>query len=121
MKSVFLRTARALLIGYLVASMALTAQGGRHPQPLDIQPVPPQPPQQTALDGSVLVAEEAGKHVQMGITHPVRLGGQETFVDDPLVLNRRVVLQDDVQHRDPPNSTAFFKMTPLVALLDAVR
>lgn len=49
------------------ASVASTAQGGRQPQPLDVQPAPPQPAQQAPLDVPAVVAEEAREHVQMRI------------------------------------------------------
>jgi hypothetical protein len=78
------------------ATVALAAERGRHPQPFDVQPAPPQPAQQAAVDLPAVVAEPAGERVQVGVAHAGGLGGQKAVLDDPLILDRRVLLQDDV-------------------------
>ena len=56
--------------------MALAAERGRHPQPFDVQPAPPQPAQQAAVDLPAVVAEPAGEYVQVGVADAGGLGGR---------------------------------------------
>ena len=91
--------------------MALTAQGGRHPSRSTYSQAPPQPPLQTALDGSAL--GRGGKQAKTSRWSPtlVRLGGQEAFVDDPLVLNRGSCSERRAASRSP-ESEHFFRDEP---------